>query len=243
MIEPGFSASLRPPAPRTISSTSRDPVTQRKTIVERAATSPIVDTSTAPRAARSSAGLRFLRPRNVRANPLSTMFLAIPWPIRPIPIKPIRSSVALVMPLSSVSADHATPRSTEEHVRRGPEILGATADLAPALSPYIFAPIVLLAKAEHMLRLAVGQKRFIFAEFALQRNVGIEALDKFPRRQIGGAVVIGGVEHLVAEPVLLDGKVGDLAEVARIDVAPGDPLAEAGIGEPFRRTARIRAAR
>ena len=49
-----------------MASTSREPVTQMKTMSDAAATSREVAASVAPRPRRSSAGLRFLRPRKVR---------------------------------------------------------------------------------------------------------------------------------------------------------------------------------
>ena len=66
-IAPGRSPFASPVSPRTIASTSREPVTQRNTMVERAAISAAVFTSTAPRPLRSSTASRLLRPITVSA--------------------------------------------------------------------------------------------------------------------------------------------------------------------------------
>ena len=59
---PGRSPVASPVSPRTIASTSLDPVTQRKTMRERAPTSAAVFTSTALRGMRSSSASHLLRP-------------------------------------------------------------------------------------------------------------------------------------------------------------------------------------
>src|SRR3954464_4129102 len=89
-----------------------------------------------------------------------------------------------------------------------------------------------LLEAEDVADLAVRQKRLKLAKLALHRHVRIEALQKLARRQVGGGLVVGGVEDLVAEAVLLHSKVGDLAEGAGVHIAPGDPLAETRVGKP-----------
>ena len=115
--------------------------------------------------------------------------------------------------------------------------------IGPSALRDVVSPAMLRLEAEHLLGLAVGQQRLEFAELALDRHAGVEALQKLARRQVGGRVVIGRVEDLEAEAVLLDCKLGDLAEIARVDIAPGDALAETGIGEPVAETAHIHAAR
>ena len=47
-------------------------------------------TSLAPAASRSSSGLRLRLTRTVSGKPLVTRFLAMPWPMRPRPMKPMR---------------------------------------------------------------------------------------------------------------------------------------------------------
>ena len=63
---------------------------------------------------------------------------------------------------------------------------------------------------------------------------GQQRLSKFARRLFGGDGVVDGVEDLVAEPVLLEAEMDDLAEVARIDIAPGVALARHRVGEEGR---------
>ena len=65
-IEPGFRPSFRPFGPRTIASTSGEPVTQMNTMSEASATSRGDFASRAPRAIRSSTGLRLRWPITVR---------------------------------------------------------------------------------------------------------------------------------------------------------------------------------
>ena len=95
MIKPSCAPAFNPSGPRTSASTCVDPVTQRKMTSDARATSAGVFTSFAPRLTRSSTGARLRWPMMVRGNPFSTMFFAMPWPMRPTPMKPARSLVLI----------------------------------------------------------------------------------------------------------------------------------------------------
>ncbi|MNY63058.1 hypothetical protein D3C86_1999710 [compost metagenome] len=69
-------------------------------MVERAATSFGVFASVAPAATSSSTGLRLRWPITVKGKPFATMLLAMPCPIRPTPMKPTDSFVALIFKFS-----------------------------------------------------------------------------------------------------------------------------------------------
>jgi len=70
-------------------------VTHRNRISELAATSAAVFTSLAPSATKLSTGARFLLPMIVRDNPWRECSWRMPWPMKPTPIKPMRSSSSL----------------------------------------------------------------------------------------------------------------------------------------------------
>ncbi len=88
-------ALAMPSLPLTISSTCGAPVTQRNTMSDARATSALVAASFAPAAMRSSSGFLLRCARTVNGKPLVTRFFAIPWPMRPSPMKPMRG-LALV---------------------------------------------------------------------------------------------------------------------------------------------------
>src|SRR5215475_2766202 len=95
MIRPERPPAIRPCGPRTSASTSADPVTQRKTMSLPAANSAALFTSLAPCLTRSSTGPRLRCPNTETANPFCWRLRAMPWPIRPTPMNPIRSATAL----------------------------------------------------------------------------------------------------------------------------------------------------
>jgi hypothetical protein len=62
---------------------------------EARATSALVATSFAPAARMSASGARLRLTRTVSGKPLVTRFFAMPWPIRPSPMKPIRGFASI----------------------------------------------------------------------------------------------------------------------------------------------------
>src|SRR5579883_3243440 len=102
-------------------------------------------------------------------------------------------------------------------------------------SPFhVFPPVVLLLEAERFARLAVRQGRLPLAQRPRDRRIGAIALQELGSGDICGDRVVGGVEHLEAEPVLLQAAMDDLAEIARVDIGPGVALARQRIGEEGR---------
>src|SRR5918997_3290058 len=91
MTRSGLPAAASPSGPWTMAWTSGDPVTHRTTMSDCSATSLGLVASLAPRSFRFSTGSRLRWPMIVRGQPLSTMFPAMPWPMSPTPINPIRS--------------------------------------------------------------------------------------------------------------------------------------------------------
>ncbi|KAI7506393.1 UDP-glucose 4-epimerase [Hortaea werneckii] len=85
----------------------------------------------------------------------------------------------------------------------------------------ILPPVMFLLEAQHLADLAVAHGRLIFAHLTPDRRVGLEALEDGLDGLLGGGGGVGGVEDLEAQAVLLDAKVADLAQVARVDVGPG----------------------
>lgn len=89
---------------------------------------------------------------------------------------------------------------------------------------------MLFLETQHVFDLLVGQRRLPLAhlprDLGVRRRLGQELL----RRHRGGDGVVGGVEDLEPQPVPPDAEVADLAEVARVDVAPR--VAAAGLGLP-----------
>src|SRR5271157_5865437 len=73
--------------------------------------------SLAPRALRSSTASRLRWARTVSGQPLSTMFFAMPWPMSPTPMKPIRSfmqppiRVRLCAPSCPLWSNFSPPRT------------------------------------------------------------------------------------------------------------------------------------
>src|ERR1700748_3387545 len=112
----------------------------------------------------------------------------------------------------------------------GPDAGGAGALSARAFPLHILPPGMLRLEAEHLLGLAVREQGLVFAELALHLDPRIEALQELRRRQVGGAILVADVEHLEAEPVLLQAQAHHLAEIAGVDIAPHDALAAARIG-------------
>src|SRR5438128_1883146 len=88
-----------------------------------------------------------------------------------------------------------------------------------------------LLESQHLARLPVRQRRLVFAEFARYRDIGTAAIQQFTGRHVSGDGVVDGVEDLVAEPVLLDRQMYDLAEVAGVDIAPGIAFSGWRIGQ------------
>lgn len=86
-------------------------------------------------------------------------------------------------------------------------------------------------KTQHLADLAVGEQSLILADLVGEGHVRKESLRKLFRWRIGRDGVVGSVEDLVAETVLLDAEMAYLPEVAGIDIAPGDTLAHLGMGE------------
>src|SRR3712207_1787903 len=70
---------------------------------ERSATSRGLFASAAPRPLRFSTGSRLRWPMIVSGQPLSTMLPAMPWPMSPTPINPIRSFAINPTPLDPTS--------------------------------------------------------------------------------------------------------------------------------------------
>jgi hypothetical protein len=96
-IRPGRAPARMPSGPRTSASTCGLPVTQSTMISASAAMARGLATSRAPRPTRSSTGARLRCAMTRSGNPLARMFLAMPWPIRPSPMKP---TVLFAMPES-----------------------------------------------------------------------------------------------------------------------------------------------
>ena len=87
-IRSGFFADASPSGPITIASTCGDPVTQSTTMSLASASAAALAASFAPRLTRSSAASRRRWASTVSGQPLSTMFFAMPWPMRPDADKP-----------------------------------------------------------------------------------------------------------------------------------------------------------
>src|ERR1700722_14898827 len=100
--------------------------------------------------------------------------------------------------------------SWESEIAAGPD---STAHVCP--------PVVGLLEAEHFADLAVRQRRFELAHFARNGRLRRNLLQRFPGRDVEGDRVIGRVEPLEAETVLREAEADDLAEVARVHIAPG----------------------
>src|ERR1700690_136979 len=104
--------------------------------------------------------------------------------------------------------------------------LAAAADSTAHVCP----PVVRLLEAEHFADLAVRQRRFELAHLAGDRRLRRSLLQRFPGGHVERDRVIRRVEHLEAESVLFEAQADDLAEVARVDIAPGVALAHRRVG-------------
>lgn len=86
-------------------------------------------------------------------------------------------------------------------------------------------------KTQHLADLAVGEQALIFADLAGEGHVRKESLRKLFRWRIGRDGVVGGVEDLVAEAVLLDAEMADLPKVAGVDIAQAIRLRISGLAK------------
>ena len=84
-----------PLAPKTISSTTGVSVTQMMTTSDFSAASAGVFASVAPRDFKSSTGARLRFPTTVKANPLAARLRAMPRPMAPSPMNPMRGLPAV----------------------------------------------------------------------------------------------------------------------------------------------------
>ena len=91
-----------------------------------------------------------------------------------------------------------------------------------------------LLEPERLARLAVRQRRFELTHLAGDRRVRAELFQRLAGRDVERDRVVGRVEHLEAKAVLFETKPDDLAEIARVDVAPGVALAQRRVGEKAR---------
>src|SRR3954467_609903 len=99
----------------------------------------------------------------------------------------------------------------------------------------IFSPVVGLPKAEHLARLAIGQRRLELAKLAGDRDLGTIALEELAGRDRSGDGVVDGIEDLKAESILLDRQMHDFAKVAGVDIGPGVAFARRRIGHEARK--------
>ena len=96
MRVPGRSDSSRPPAWNRTLSTSGEPVTHRITTSDSAASAAMEGIGRAPAATSASTGWLPGCSRKASGWPCFTMLLAMPWPIIPMPIMPIRLVAAFI---------------------------------------------------------------------------------------------------------------------------------------------------
>jgi hypothetical protein len=93
----------------------------------------------------------------------------------------------------------------------------------------VLSPVMLLLEAQHLPNLTVAQRRLPLAHLPRNWSVGTVLLEELPSRERRGDGVVGRVEHLESQPILLHTQIADLTEVSRVNVTPGIPLAHLGL--------------
>lgn len=106
----------------------------------------------------------------------------------------------------------------------------------------IFLPIMLIHKPQHLPDLPVTQRRLSLPQLPLNFHTGTLFFQKLLRGaplQINGDEAIRRIEHLKPQPALLDPKVANLAQVARVNVRPGVALPRCRVGDERREIASV----
>src|ERR1700722_6882640 len=102
--------------------------------------------------------------------------------------------------------NHENPRlslakSSQARTKKATEIHELAA--IPDSTAHVCPPVVRLLEAEHFADLAVRQGRLELAHLARDGRLRGNLLQRFPGRNVGRDRIVGGVEHLKSEPVLL----------------------------------------
>ncbi|ENN85694.1 hypothetical protein RHSP_09762 [Rhizobium freirei PRF 81] len=171
------------------------------------------------------------------------------------PMNTPRRRISAIIVLQSSRLVRVSETSTSSTSRRHPWTesrlscqrhphLGRRWEWRPTFFPYGFCvsdlnitpPVVLFLETENLTDLAVGQEALIFTDLAHEGDIRKMLGGKFTRRRIGRYRIIRSIEHLETETALFDTEMNDLTEIASVDIAPGDPLANFTIGEIFGKT-------
>jgi hypothetical protein len=102
------------------------------------------------------------------------------------------------------------------------------------LQAHIFAPVMFFPETKDFANFAVGKQALIGSDFTGERHIGEEPGSQLTAGRIGRDRIIGGVEHLKAQPVLVNGQMNDLGKITRVDIGPGYALADRRIGKEAR---------
>jgi hypothetical protein len=93
----------------------------------------------------------------------------------------------------------------------------------------ILPPIMLFLEPKHLLNLPITQRRLPLPHVPRHGTIRRKLLQELARRKRGCDGVVGRVEHLKPQPVLLHTQIAYLPQIPRVDITPRIPLAHGRI--------------